>query len=46
MKLTETAMTLRMEKSLKEEAKKVAEKEKRSLNNLINVAVQEYINKK
>lgn len=40
-----TRITFTIEKDLKSKAEEYAKKERRSLSNLINVALEEYINK-
>lgn len=40
-----TRITFTIEKNLKSKAEECAKKEKRSLSNLINIALEEYINK-
>lgn len=40
-----TRITFTIEKDLKVKAEEFAKKEKRSLSNLINIALEEYINK-
>lgn len=40
-----TRITFTIEKDLKVKAEELAKKEKRSLSNLINIALEEYINK-
>lgn len=40
-----TRITFTIEKDLKSKAEECAKKEKRSLSNLINIALEEYINK-